>query len=131
MGTFNEFAAFAPPDGGAGSASSAGAGAGVAPAAAQEPPAGAPAGEQALNAAQQQAQQQAQAALVRDIVTGELLPAGEPGGSLTSGRAGGPAKPVRDIRMEPVAQVARWLGSPPADGSLPRRGSGGPKGPDA
>lgn len=136
MGTFNEFAAYSAPDG-----DQEHAGAGAAP---PPPPAAAAAPPEQP--------------LLRDIITGELLPAGRvPGGdTLPAGGAaaaappaadppvppapatpparlpGPPApgrhpvgvKPPRDIRLEPVNQIARWLGSQPERRA--QRGDDGP-----
>ena len=127
MGTFNEFAAYnsdAPAPGPGSSLE------GQPGASGDMPPPAPPAEQPAAGQPQQ----------LRDIVTGELLPAGGPdaapapaappapghrplGGS-ASGKLG--VKPPRDIRLEPVQQIASWLGSQPAP--RPRQqpdGSGG------
>lgn len=85
-------------------------------------------------------QQQEGPASARDIITGELLPAGaaasqeaaapspedspapgrRPRGGSSSGKLG--EKPPRDIRLEPVRELAKWL--PGSSG--PRRTRPGP-----
>ena len=152
MGTFNEFAAYnsqgpeaysrAPGDAATGPAAPTG-----------SPHAAASAGSSSSTAAQAGPQP------LRDIVTGELLPpgsgsettaAGDTPSSSSSSSAGAPpgspapgnrpvggsasgklgVQPPRDIRLEPVQQIASWLGSSsPPSGTPPRpqpeQGNGG------
>lgn len=108
MGTFNEFAAYSE-QGGADAADGLDSMAGPAADAPWPADAGAPATPGGRLEAQ------AGTPLLRDIVTGEVLPAGDEAGSAgaaaSTARGWEGAAPPRDVRLEPVNQVASWLGA--------------------
>lgn len=107
MGTFNEFAAYSE-QGAAGSP------AGVGGAAGPDTDSPWPAEARGPAAPDRQPEAEAGPPLLRDIVTGEVLPAGDdegPAGAPSSAGSWEGSTPPRDLRLEPVNQVASWLGA--------------------
>ncbi|KAL4451370.1 hypothetical protein ABPG77_009442 [Micractinium sp. CCAP 211/92] len=107
MGTFNEFAAYSE-QGAAGSPAGVGGAAG--------PDTDSPWPAEARGPAAPDGQPEAEAGppLLRDIVTGEVLPAGDDEGPAAAPSSAGGwegSTPPRDLRLEPVNQVASWLGA--------------------
>jgi hypothetical protein len=127
MGTFNEFAAYSPEAAAVAAAAAAGVNIGG----------GGSSGsvyfgdgeEEAGWAAEGRAPRAKSPQLPRDIVTGEPLVSSSSsssskrsGGSASGSHGGGdgeddPMLASRDIRLEPVNQIARWLGNQPGGGS--------------